>query len=217
MASERPSPSSARAELLSIPGPAGPLEAVAENADGARRASYAVLCHPHPLHGGTMDNKVVTTLGKALRESGIATLRFNFRGVGRSAGAFDCGQGETEDARAIAAFGALRWPGRGLVLAGFSFGAFVALRLALEEAPSRLITVAPPVDRFDFSGLAVPKCPWLVVQGDADEVVDPERVLAWVKGLDPQPKLKVLPGVGHFFHGRLRELHDAVSETLRSG
>jgi uncharacterized protein len=217
--------SSAPAERLSIAGPEGPLEAIAENApenategsNGAPHASYAVLCHPHPLHGGTMENKVVTTLGKALRTAGIPTLRFNFRGVGLSAGIFDGGQGETEDARAVAAFGALRWPGRRLMLAGFSFGAFVALRLALEEDASRLITVAPPVDRFDFSGLAAPRCPWLVVQGDADDVVDPERVVAWAKGLDPPPRLVIVPGVGHFFHGHLSELRDAVSEALRSG
>jgi uncharacterized protein len=204
-------------EHLSIPGPAGTLEAIAQNASGAREPSYALLCHPHPLHGGTMDNKVVTTVGRALQAGGIATLRFNFRGVGKSAGAFDGGRGETEDARAVAAFGAVRWPGRRLIVAGFSFGAFVALRLALELDTSRLITVAPPVDLFDFSALAVPKCPWLVVQGDADEVVDPKRVLAWVKGLDPPPRLAVVPGVGHFFHGHLAELRDAVSEALRSG
>lgn len=210
-------------ERLSIPGPSGALEAVVEQAPGGggtaapAQASYAVLCHPHPLFGGTMDNKVVTTLAKTLQADGIATLRFNFRGVGQSAGAFDDGLGETEDAAAVAAYGAQRWPDRRLVLAGFSFGAFVALRLALERETSRLITVAPPVDRFDFSGLAAPGCPWLVVQGDADDVVDPESVSAWVEGLSPKPNLVVLPGVGHFFHGQLAQLRDAVKAALRSG
>ena len=208
---------SARSLRLMIPGPAGPLEAVAEDASGAPRASYAVLCHPHPLHGGTMENKVVTTLARALQTGGVATLRFNFRGVGRSAGAFDCGRGETDDARAVANYGAARWPGHRLMLAGFSFGAFVALQLAQAEAAELLITVAPPVDRFDFSGLAAPRAPWLVVQGDADDVVDPQRVFEWVKRIAPAPDLVVVPGVGHFFHGHLAELREAVANALRSG
>jgi hypothetical protein len=202
---------------VSIQGPAGALEAVSENAQGIARASYAVVCHPHPLYGGTMDNKVVTTLSKALTGVGIPTLRFNFRGVGASAGAFDGGEGETEDAAAVASFGAARWPGRNLVLAGFSFGAYVALRLALERDTARLITVAPPVDRFDFSGFSVPKCPWLIVQGDADDVVAPQKVFAWVSGLKPEPALVVAHGVGHFFHGHLAQLRNAVTEAIRSG
>ena len=112
---------------------------------------------------------------------------------------------------------ALRWPGRRLMLAGFSFGAFVALKLAQIEPAELLITVAPPVDRFDFSGLAAPRAPWLVVQGDADDIVDPRRVIEWVRGFNPAPHLVVVPGVGHFFHGHLAELRDAVGNVLRSG
>ena len=209
--------SGARLERVSIPGPAGLLEAVAQNADGAPRDSYAVVCHPHPLHGGTMENKVVTTLARALQGAGIPTLRFNFRGVGASAGTFDGGAGETGDAAAAAAFGAARWPGSRLVLAGFSFGAFVALRLALERDTERLITVAPPVDRFDFSGFSAPKCPWLIVQGDADDVVDPKKLFAWAAALEPKPALVIAHGVGHFFHGHLTELRDAVSDAIRDG
>ncbi len=201
---------------MSIAGPAGPIEAVAEE-PRVRAPLYAVVCHPHPLFGGTMDNKVVTTLARAVHEAGIATLRFNFRGVGASAGTFDDGDGETADAAAVVDHGAQRWPGRELVLAGFSFGAYVALRLSQERAARRLITVAPPVDRFDFSALSPPGCPWLVVQGDADEVVNPQRVIAWVKALNPQPRLAVLPGVGHFFHGHLPSLREAVIDAIRSG
>jgi uncharacterized protein len=203
-------------ERLSIDGPAGPLQAIVED-PGLPGEGYAVICHPHPLHGGTMDNKVVVTLARAFRETGIPSLRFNFRGVGSSAGAFDHGSGETADADAVASYGALRWPGRRLLLAGFSFGAFVALRLALERSASRLITVAPPVDRMDFSALAAPSCPWVLVQGDSDEVVDPQRVLAWAGSCKPQPKLVVMPGVGHFFHGHLPQLRDAVINAIRSG
>jgi alpha/beta superfamily hydrolase len=204
------------AERLFIDGPAGPLEAVVEDTAPAG-TSYAVVCHPHPLFGGTMDNKVVTTLARALHETGIPTLRFNFRGVGASAGAFDQGVGETADADAVAAWGALRWPGRTLVIAGFSFGGYVGLRLAQQRVPRHLITVAPAIQRFDASDMTVPRCPWLVVQGDADDMVDPAAVINWVNGLEPKPRLVVLKGVGHFFHGRLRELQDAVVDAIRSG
>src|ERR1700733_12098605 len=134
-------------ERLSIEGPAGALEAVVEDT-GMMSPSYAIVCHPHPLMGGTMDNKVVTTVARSLRESGIPTLRFNFRGVGASAGSFDEGIGETADADAVASWGAGHWPGRTLVIAGFSFGGSVALRLAQrwsaeDRAPALLITIAP--------------------------------------------------------------------------
>jgi len=203
-------------ERLSIEGQAGALEAIVEDT-GVAGPSYAVICHPHPLMGGTMDNKVVTTVARALRDTGIPTLRFNFRGVGLSAGVFDQGAGETLDADAAASWGARRWPGRTLVLAGFSFGSYVAWRLALERTPRYLITVAPAIQRIDAAANAVPQCPWLIVQGDADDVVDPATVIDWVDGLRPKPALVVLPGVGHFFHGRLSELRQAVIDAIRSG
>ena len=203
-------------ERLFIEGQAGALEAVVEETPAAG-SGYAIVCHPHPLFGGTMDNKVVTTVARALHETGIPTVRFNFRGVGASAGAYDQGVGETADADTVASWGAQRWPGRDLVIAGFSFGAYVALRLAQQRVPRYLITVAPALELFQAFGMAVPRAPWLVVQGDADEVVDPASVIDWVNGLDPKPRLIVLPGVGHFFHGRLRELRDAVVDAIRSG
>lgn len=214
-------------ERISIPGPAGSLEVVVEEAGAeapgvvtpgvATPPCYAVICHPHPLYGGTMDNKVVTTLARALHEVGIPSLRFNFRGVGASAGRFDQGNGETADADAVATYGAARWPGMRLILAGFSFGGYVALRLALTRATARLITIAPAIQRFDVTVAGVPDCPWLVVQGDADDVVDPQAVISWARGLVPPPQLAVLQGVGHFFHGHLHELRDAVIESIRSG
>jgi uncharacterized protein len=202
-------------EPLTIPGPAGVLEAVVED-PGANAASYGVICHPHPLFGGTMENKVVTTLARAMHELGMPTVRFNFRGVGASDGGFDQGNGETADADAAASWGAERWPGRTLVIAGFSFGGYVALRVAQGRPARQLITIAPAVALVGRAA-AVPRCPWLVVQGDADEVVDPAAVINWVNGLDPMPRLVVLPGVGHFFHGRLSELKDAVIDALRNG
>jgi uncharacterized protein len=206
----------AKLERLFIDGQAGALEAVVED-PGVDGSSYAVVCHPHPLFGGTMDNKVVTTVARALQEAGMPTLRFNFRGVGASAGVFDQGLGETADADAVASWGAARWPGRALVAAGFSFGGYIALRLAQHRVPRHLITIAPAIQRFDAVSMVVPQCPWLVVQGDADDVVDPAAVIAWVNGLEPKPRLVVLPGVGHFFHGRLHELRDAVIDAIRSG
>jgi uncharacterized protein len=203
-------------ERLFIEGPAGVLEAVVEE-PAAAGSSYAVVCHPHPLYGGTMDNKVVTTVARALNDAGISTVRFNFRGVGASAGAYAEGVGETADADAVASWGAQRWPGQALVLAGFSFGAYVVLRLAQPRAPRYLIAVAPALELFDAFGMAAPRCPWLLVQGDADEVVDAATIINWVNGLDAKPRLVVLPGAGHLFHGRLRELRDAVVGAIRSG
>ena len=207
-------------ERVSFPGPAGNLEGLIEGPSAAHTEaadSYAVICHPHPLYGGSMDNKVVTTVARALHEVGIPTLRFNFRGVGASDGAYDQATGETDDASAAVGFGAARWPGKQLVVAGFSFGGYVALRLALRQTTARLITVAPAIQHFDVRGLSVPDCPWLIVQGDADDVVEPQAVIRWAQGLVPPPQLAVLAGVGHFFHGHLHELRDAVIESIRSG
>jgi uncharacterized protein len=202
-------------ERLRIAGPAGALEAVVEDA-AVSGPNYAVICHPHPLYGGTLENKIVTTLARALHDAGVATLRFNFRGVGASAGAYDQGVGELADADAMASWGAERWPGKTLVSAGFSFGGYVALRLALQRTTARLITVAPAIGLFGAHTVGAPQCPWLIVQGDADDVVDPKAVIAWARALNPAPRLIVLPGVGHFFHGRLQELRKAVSDALGS-
>ena len=202
-------------ERVDIEGPSGTIEAVVED-PGITSAQYALICHPHPVYGGTMDNKVVTTVARGLNECSIPTLRFNFRGVGQSEGAFDNGVGETADAAAVAAFGAARWPGRGLIVAGFSFGGYVALRLARHTSPQKLIAIAPAVQYFE-PGTGAPNCPWFVIQGDADDVVDPKAVIAWASALSPAPRVTVLPGVGHFFHGRLRELRDAVIVAIRNG
>lgn len=208
----------AKPEPLTLAGPAGPLEAlVAEPAafDGRRGA---IVCHPHPLHGGTMHNKVVHTVARTFEEMGLASLRFNFRGVGASAGSFDDGVGETEDARAVADWARQRWPGVELWLAGFSFGAYVSARLAADPgvAPrvARLVSIAPPVRRFLERGWVRPSAPWLIVQGDTDDLVDVEDVRRWVGSQVPPPELVVLEGVGHYFHGRLHELKDVLRAQL---
>jgi alpha/beta superfamily hydrolase len=193
---------------LDIDGPAGTLEALLEDpgGDGTR---FAVVCHPHPLHGGTMHNKVVFMLARALQEQGMPTLRFNYRGVGRSAGSYAAGRGETEDALSVIAWGRQRWPGARLVLAGFSFGALVSLRAALVAGPEDLISVAPPVMLLE-GPVRRPDCRWLLVQGDADELVDCREVRAWAERFEPPPTLRVFGGGDHFFHGRLHELKAAV-------
>jgi hypothetical protein len=174
----------------------------------------AVILHPHPLHGGTMQNKVVHTLARAFAELGVASVRFNFRGVGASAGRFAHGEGETEDALAVIAWVRKQRPDAPVWLAGFSFGAYVALRAAASAQVDGLITVAPAVHLYDFSTLVLPQCPWLLIQGEADEVVPVEAVRAWLSGIVPRPQTLFLPGVGHFFHGHLTEIKSALCDFV---
>jgi alpha/beta superfamily hydrolase len=201
-------------EKVLIDGRAGAIEAMVESPPGARGDIVAVCCHPHPLYGGTMQNKVVHTLARACHDQRVATLRFNFRGVGASEGAHDDGKGESEDAAAVADY-ARELTGAGRLWSlGFSFGGFVAYRLATLRDAAALVTVAPPVQRFDFTRLPVPRCPWLIAQGDADELVDHGRVLAWTATLEPPPQVRILAGAEHFFHGRLTELRSLLGAWL---
>ena len=202
------------AERLTLAGPAGGLEALIETPQAEAPvtvpAAFGVVCHPHPLYGGTMDNKVVWTLARAFQQVGAPTIRFNFRGVGASAGSHDEGRGESADALAVIAWGRQRWPQAQLWLAGFSFGGAVAVRVAGEAQPVRLVAVAPGINKTDVSAAAAPGCPWLIVQGDADDVVPADVVISWARRLSPTPELSVLPGAGHYFHGRINELRDTV-------
>lgn len=196
---------------VSIPGPAGVLEARVEAPHDALPGRFGVICHPHPLHGGTLDNKVVHTLARAFQQLGLPTIRFNFRGVGGSAGRHDDGRGETGDAVAAVDWGRARWPLAEPWLAGFSFGAAVAMRAAAAVSAAKLVTVSPPVGHAAAQDLPAVSCPWLIVQGDADEVVDCSAVLGWARTLDQHPTVRVLAGAGHFFHGRLHELRELVA------
>jgi len=201
-------------EKLAIDGPAGPIEALIERPPGAIGGMVAICCHPHPLYGGTMQNKVVHTLARAAQDQGVVSLRFNFRGVGASGGSHDNGVGESDDAAAIADWCRRELGAGRLWSLGFSFGSYVAFRLAAARNAELLVTVAPPVQRFDFSRLEMPRCPWLVAQGDVDDVVNHESVLASTRSLDPAPQVEILPGAGHFFHGRLTVLRSLVGDWL---
>jgi alpha/beta superfamily hydrolase len=198
-----------QSHAASLPGPAGNIEAAVDSL-GDDRAAVAVLCHPHPLQQGTMHNKVVTTLARAFARLGATAVRFNFRGVGASAGVHDNGVGERDDALAAVRWARERWPGVPLYLGGFSFGAAVALEIAAPAEPRGLVTVAPPVERLseDFTP---PRCRWLLVHGTADDVVPAEPALEWARALPAPPELAVLEGVGHFFHGQLRALEERVT------
>ena len=209
-------PASADHTLI-IDGPAGRIEAALDCPEAdAMQPVLAIVCHPLPTEGGSMHNKVVTMAARALRESGVTTLRFNFRGVGQSEGEFDDGDGELDDLRAVAAWARAQHPDKALWLAGFSFGAWVALRGAVELQAKALISIAPPVGRsWDFSDIALPTMPWLLIQGSADEVVDAAAVIAWAKSLPHPPKLVEMPDASHFFHRKLIDLRGVIRHIVR--
>ncbi len=197
---------------VSLQGPAGELEAIAR-LPAADPIAVAVICHPHPGHHGTMNNKVVTTLSRAFADYGAVAVRFNFRGVGHSEGQYDGGAGELEDAAAAADWSMTAWPGVKLLLAGYSFGGAVAIRLAAQRNPGTLVTVAPAVDRVP-ADQARPPCDWLIIQGDHDETVSTEKVLTWARAFQPEPSIAVMREADHFYHGRLTELREIVQRYL---
>ncbi len=196
---------------FSIHGAAGNLEGITHLPDRAPR-TIAVVAHPLPTMEGTMENKVVTTLAKTFAELGFVALRFNFRGVGASEGVYDHGNGEVEDAIAVARY-ALNEYGKSeygklpLILSGFSFGGYVQARAAQSLHPRRMVLVAPAVGRF-----SMPDVPpdTLVIHGDQDEVVPLDEVIQWAQ---PQHlPITIMSGAGHLFHGRLLELKEIVRQ-----
>ena len=199
-------------ERVTVNGPAGPLEALV-NAPAASPRGIALVCHPHPLQGGTLDNKVVQTLAKAFFALRYVAVRFNFRGVGRSAGTFDEGIGETEDALAVLDYARRRY-GKALpvALAGFSFGSYVQTRVAQRVRAERLVLVGPAVRRFPVQEVPADT---LVVHGEEDDVVPLADVFAWAR--PQQLPIVVFPGCGHFFHGRLPQLARVVTSFLAPG
>jgi uncharacterized protein len=209
-----PFPLTPQATLL-LEGPAGQLEVLTTYPDSARTPpAIAVICHPHPLFGGTLNNKVVTTLARSFQMLGLSTLRFNFRGVGKSQGQYDQGNGETKDLLALLEWLKIACPDSAIWLAGFSFGAYVAARGAKEWPVEQLICVAPPIENFPFKTLPPFTCPWLVIQGDKDEIVAPAAVFSWLESLAYPPALIRIKDATHFFHGHLIELRERLIAAL---
>ncbi len=203
----------AHTRRLTIPGPVGPIEcAIDEPAASHPLRGIVVVAHPHPLFGGTMDNKVAQTIARAFVSMGYRSVRFNFRGVGGTAGTHDEGQGESEDMLAVIA--AHRQPDLPLAMAGFSFGAYVttltAEKLPAEAKPERLALIGPSTQRAKPADVPADT---LVIHGEADDVVPLSAVLDWAR---PQHlPVTVMPGVGHFFHGQLTVLRDLIVRSWR--
>lgn len=192
---------------LRIPAPAGKLETVIDDPEGTRRG-LLLVAHPHPLHGGTLDNKVVATLARAANEAGWVSVRPNFRGVGMSDGTFDAGAGETDDLLAVARFVETSYPDLPWALAGFSFGAFVQHRVRQQLDARRLILVAPAVTLYAFDPVPSDS---VVIFGDADELIPSAAMQSWAE--QQQLAMKIVPGAGHYFHGKLKELKQAFMEA----
>jgi len=205
-----------RLASLTIAGPAGPLEALLQEREHEEPAVVAVVCHPHPLYGGTLHNKVTHRVASVLHGLGASVLRFNFRGVGKSAGAHDRGAGELEDARAALDWLRERHPHARAWVAGFSFGSWIAARLAA-HAPEveRLILVAPPIRTASFEVLHDCRTPKLVIQGSADDICAPELLAAEFPHWAKPKRLVTVEGASHFFDRRLGELAEALEGAIR--
>jgi alpha/beta superfamily hydrolase len=211
-----PSEPISRLQPVMLAGAAGPIEGLLQEHDPHDHTLVAVICHPHPLFGGTLHNKVVHRLASTLHGMGAAVLRFNFRGVGKSAGTHDRGTGELDDARLALGWIADRYPGARRWVGGFSFGSWVASRLAASEsAVERLILVAPPVHTQTFEEMQTCPTPKLVIQGTADDICKPENLdRVFPTWAEPKRLMKV-EGASHFFDKHLAALADAVLEGLR--
>jgi uncharacterized protein len=203
--------------IKQIPGPAGQIEVAISAPTSSPPIALALICHPHPLHGGTMQNKVVTTLERSFQGLGCLCVRFNFRGVGQSEGSYADGIGEGDDLAAVLAFVKARLVAEAielpLWLSGFSFGSYVAARMANALCAARLLSIAPPVQSWDFTAIATPSMPWTIIQGDADEVVAARAVYDFAALQVPAPQL-IKMAATHFFHGVLPELRAQVQSAF---
>ena len=198
-----------------VEGPAGNIEyALTAPASDAR--GIAVFCHPHPLYGGAMSNKVVYSLASTASKFGFLALRFNFRGVGRSQGEHDSARGETQDCVHVANWLRQQAPNLPLLLGGFSFGAFVSLNACTQVRPAGLISVAPPFGRY-FGDAPLPPhpgCPWMSLHSRDDEVVGFDETAVILNAYTPPPEQRVVDGAGHFFHGRLQDVQELVQSFV---
>ena len=207
-------PPAAKGGFLPIPVSHGLLEAVLRQPREPPRGA-AVMCHPHPLHGGTMHTKAVYRAAQAMTEAGLAALRFNFRGVGRSTGSYDGGLGETEDARAALRHVERLFPGLPLVAGGFSFGSLVALRAGVgHSGVAAMVGVGLAFDLHDYGFLADAHCPVLIVQGERDEFGSGARAAEFARRLGDPVQAVVIPGADHYFHGHFDELRRGIRDFL---
>ena len=197
-----------------IRGPEGPLEALLDLPEGEPRA-VAVFGHPHPLHGGTMHTKALYQAAKAMPRIGVAALRFNFRGVGKSAGTFDAGPGEKADFRAAIDFAQEKYPDVPVWAAGMSFGSWIAMTVGAEDARvSLLLGVAPPVDRYDFDALKTCTLPKFIIHGESDELISIKEIRRFYSQL-PEPKeLVVIEDANHLFEGKTSMVGESVEDLL---
>lgn len=200
-------------KTLLIPGSAGELEILPVDAASKKTA---IICHPHPLQGGTMTNKIVTTLARTFADCGCNTVRFNFRGVGKSTGEYDDGRGELDDLKTVVAWAKKNFQINELWLAGFSFGGWIATKGALQLSPQKLITVAPMFARLKQENIEDLKTDWILVQGEQDELVSAEALFAWTEQLTHPPHILHFPETGHFFHGKLGLLREQLTQVLCS-
>ncbi|HEY1307194.1 MAG TPA: alpha/beta fold hydrolase [Vicinamibacterales bacterium] len=200
--------------IREIAGPLGPLEAMIDLPAGTPRVA-AVFAHPLPIQGGTMHTKVVFQGTKALTRIGCAVLRFNFRGVGRSAGTWDEGRGELDDFRAAVDFMAARYPGLELWAAGFSFGSYIAMTSgATDDRICTLIGVAPPVDRYDYAPVTGSTKPKFIIHGERDEIISLKAVREFYARLEEPKELVEIDRANHLFDGQASEVGDALEELL---
>jgi alpha/beta superfamily hydrolase len=201
--------------LREIAGPAGPLETLLDLPVGEPRAA-AVFGHPHPLHGGTMHTKVVYQSAKALARIGVAVLRFNFRGVGLSAGTHDGGPGEMDDYRAALDYMAERFPGKPLWAAGFSFGSWIAWNVGLDDPRvALLLGIGLPVDRFDFGAVRSSPKAKFVIHGEHDELISIRDIRRFYSELSEPKELAVIDGATHLFDGKTGEVGESVEDLLK--
>jgi uncharacterized protein len=200
---------------LLLDGNVGILEVVLSIPQQIKHDVIALIGHPHSLQGGSMNNKVVTTMSRTFRDLGIVNCRFNFRGVGQSGGEYDKGIGESEDMLLILKQLKQQLPHREVIIAGFSFGSYVAYRTACQVKHKALISVAPPIHHYDYTEFAIPN-PWIVIQGLEDEVVPASVVLEFFQDIIPAVSMLEFEQTGHFFHGKLVELKRRLTSALEA-
>lgn len=204
-----------KSENIILPGAVGKLEAIIDHRTESSSDDFiAICCHPHPQHGGAMTNKVIYTASRTLASSGVTSIRFNFRGVEKSEGEYADGVGEQDDLVAVVEWCKQQYSDRKLILCGFSFGAYISALQANNLEANILISIAPPIGRIKFTGFVQPNCPWLIVQGEEDELVDAVKVESWAQSFSEQPKLVMMPDTSHFFHGKLTLLRTTIESFV---